>query len=138
MYYILYLSAAIELPGEPELIDILSVSRRNNSRIGVTGVLLYGDGQFIQLLEGDKADVQATFEKISNDNRHKGITMVTSGNTEKRSFPEWSMGFKSLNTELLSEFEGYLSPGDKIFPGNEDQLKIKLLKSFIRTSRLEA
>jgi hypothetical protein len=136
MYYIIYLSAAVKPPAETELLDILTASRRNNSQKGLTGVLLYGDGRFIQFIEGDKADVQDAFEKISNDSRHKAITLITSDETDHRNFPEWSMGFKSLNAEILFEFEGYLNPGKNTFQFNEDNLPVKLLRSFVRTSKL--
>jgi len=137
MYYIIYLSAATQWPSESELTDILSVSRVNNSRKGITGILLYGNGRFIQVLEGDKALLQETFNIISKDSRHKGITQIASGELKERNFANWSMGFKSVNACVLSILEGYINPsGKQLLANGEHELPIKLLKSFVRTNRL--
>jgi hypothetical protein len=127
MFYIIYLSAAVKPADEAELLSILTVSRHNNKPLGITGVLLYGDNKFIQLLEGEKETVQQTFEKISYDPRHKAVTMITCGEIAERIFPEWSMGFKALNTQLLSQFNGYLNPSDPgIFNDKDDQLPTRI------------
>jgi hypothetical protein len=135
MYYIIYLSAAVNLPDENELMSILSVSRRNNALKGLTGILLYGNGQFIQLLEGEKVNVQQTFEKIGDDKRHKGITLVASGEIKSKIFPDWSMGFKTMKPAFFTDMECYINLTDKNnFSNNEQQLPIKLLKAFMKTA----
>lgn len=139
MHYIMYLSAAVQWPTESDLTDILSVSRVNNKRQNITGVLLYGEGKFIQVLEGDKMLLQETLDRISNDNRHKGITHIASGRQEERNFSEWSMGFKLIDAGTLSALEGYMiDPTHKLLHADHGlELPIKLLKSFVRNNRLD-
>jgi len=109
----------------------------NNLRNNITGLLLYGDGIFIQLLEGEESVVQETFEKLSADRLHKGITELARGALKKRNFPEWAMGFKSLNPDSLAEFRGYYSDSKKIALTNDDaHLATTLLNAFIRTSKI--
>jgi hypothetical protein len=137
MYYIIYLSAGINWFNETELKEILEISNINNSRNNVTGLLLYDQGNFIQLLEGEENDVQQTFKKISADRRHKGITPIVSGNIEQRSFPEWAMGFKSTSSSDLNELNGYLDPANKDFLLNKDKnLAINLLKVFVKIAKI--
>jgi len=135
MYYMIYLSAGTNWFDEKELNDILAISNVNNSRDGITGLLLYADGNFIQLLEGTESDVQAVFQKISGDKRHKDVTLIASGPLNTRNFPQWAMGFKSISTLSFAPFERYLNPADKNSPGNKDRhLSINLLKAFMRTA----
>ena len=136
MYYLIYLSAGVNWFSEKELTDILAISNNNNSRDNITGLLLYSEGNFIQLLEGEEQGVKSTFERISKDQRHKGITPIASGSIEKRNFPEWAMGFKSINSSELGELDAYNNPSDKDFLIDKDKhLSINLLKAFIKTAR---
>jgi len=136
MYYLIYLSAGVNWFSEKELTDILSISDINNSRNNITGLLLYSEGNFIQLLEGNEQDVKDTFERISKDQRHKGITPIASGAIDKRNFPEWAMGFKSINSGDLKELDAYNDPSDGEFLGDKEKhLSINLLKAFIKTAK---
>ena len=136
MYYIIYLSAGVNWFSEKELTDILAISNINNSRDNITGLLLYSEGNFIQLLEGEEQGVKSTYERISKDQRHKGITPIASGFIDKRNFPKWAMGFKSINSGELGELDAYNNPSDKDFLGDKDKhVSINLLKAFIKTAR---
>ena len=136
MYYLIYLSAATKWFTEDELKELLDISYKNNSRDNITGLLLYSEGSFIQLLEGDEADVQTTFRRISADQRHKGIAPVASGNIDQRNFPEWAMGYKSVNAQTLLELKGFLDPNQKDFLADKDKhIATNLLKAFVRTAR---
>ncbi len=138
MYYIIYLSSGTEWFGEADLQRILAVSNINNRRNNITGLLLYGEGNFIQLLEGEQDVVQQTFERISGDQRHKGITHIASGALNERNFPDWAMGFKSIDSVNLAAFEGYLGPASKksLAPGTNNHISVNLLNAFIRTARM--
>lgn len=94
MYYILYASSAALPFSGSDLEALLAVSRRNNARVGVTGMLLYHEGSFIQYIEGQKTNVRSLFERISRDPRHRGIFELESGEIETRALPEWSMGYE--------------------------------------------
>ena len=137
MYYIIYLSVASKWPNEAELREILDISRVNNHRKNISGVLLYGDGKFIQVLEGREADVQETYHRIAADQRHKGLTPIARGELDERSFPEWSMGYRAIEPGILQEIEGYFDTwGSDFLEKHSLELPIKLLRSFVRTNRL--
>ena len=74
-----------------ELRSILNSARANNSRIGVTGALLYNAGNFAQVLEGPLSSIEQVFEVIQRDPRHSEVVVIQSGPAEVREFPEWSM-----------------------------------------------
>ncbi len=93
LYKIIYCSKnlIVGADGDRELSQILGTARANNSRHGVTGALLFNSGFFAQVLEGPQAAIERVFERIQCDPRHAEVTVLESGNTEERSFPEWSM-----------------------------------------------
>lgn len=137
MYYIIYLSAGVKWFSETELKDILAISNINNRRNNITGLLLYSEGNFIQLLEGEENVVHQTFQKLSGDQRHKGIMHIASGLLAERNFPEWAMGFKSIDAASLATFEGYVNPANKnLTHNNGSHISTNLLKAFIRTARM--
>ena len=73
--------------------DILAASRRNNAGAGVTGMLLYVEGGFMQVLEGEEEAVRAIYARICQDKRHWN-TLVLLDRQAPRAFSEWSMGFE--------------------------------------------
>ena len=64
MNYIIYVSAAVELLDEYELLNILSASRKNNQARNITGMLIYGEGTFMQVIEGEEDDLKNLYKKI--------------------------------------------------------------------------
>lgn len=107
MFFIIYVSSAIHPFPRPELFDILTKSRLNNAKLNVTGMLLYKDGNIIQVLEGEETGVRTLYAKIALDPRHQAIIKLLQGTTEVRQFPEWSMGFNDLNHVDLTSIPGY-------------------------------
>jgi hypothetical protein len=73
------------------LAGILSSARRNNSRDGITGALICREDLFVQLLEGRRDVVTATYARILQDDRHVDVVTLWSGDLEERLFPKWSM-----------------------------------------------
>ncbi len=73
--------------------QILATSQRNNGKVGVTGALLFNAGSFAQVLEGPRAAVEATFERIQRDPRHSDVSVLQCEPVEARGFPNWSMAF---------------------------------------------
>jgi hypothetical protein len=86
-----YYSSATRPPDAASLEAILATARRNNAARGVTGLLCHYDGSFLQFLEGEAQDVEATFAAISRDSRHRGILEVYRGQVAERLFPDWTM-----------------------------------------------
>lgn len=104
---LVYVSYATHKMSASDLKDILEKSRANNRTKSITGMLLYREGYFIQVLEGEKEPVTALFETIKADPRHKGVLIITQRNIEKRDFSEWSMGFKNLDDVDFSVYPEY-------------------------------
>lgn len=90
---LIYISSASGKFGQADLDAILATSRKNNSARGLTGMLLFHDGCFFQVLEGEAAIVERTFATISNDTRHGGVIVLESRTIAERGFPQWSMGY---------------------------------------------
>ncbi len=107
MYYIVYVSAATEPFSKPALLELLNKARQNNQRLDITGLLLYKDGDFIQLLEGERTAVEALFKTISTDPRHAGTIVLIEGETDKRLFTDWSMGFRDLSDPEVQKTPGF-------------------------------
>ena len=81
-----------------QLHGLLEQARSNNARVDITSCLLYGSGNFLQLLEGPREQVQATFSKISRDDRHRDIRLLLDADRERCTFNTWWMAFFNLET----------------------------------------
>jgi hypothetical protein len=107
MFHIVYASSAEQLFTKPELEALLEKARENNAKLRVTGMLLYKDGNFMQVLECDKDVVTKLTGIIERDRRHKGVLILLRGTSEDRLFPDWSMGFRDLTGQSLAKTPGY-------------------------------
>lgn len=96
MFSLVYLSAAAVPFPQPELDALLEKSRSNNARDGISGILLYRDGDFLQVLEGPRDAVLRTYERIGRDTRHNRIIMLDESPITDRAFGDWSMGFRRV------------------------------------------
>jgi len=137
MYYLIYISTAIELMGQQELSEILNKSRNNNAEHNITGILLYSEGIFLQALEGAESAVNEVYSKIEQDKRHKNLIILITGEADDRMFPEWSMAFTTIDPVKLELLEGYINPQKKeLFKGNESTSAISILKTFADSNNL--
>lgn len=76
----------------PELIDsVLFSAARYNEQRNITGILLYSQNIFLQLVEGAPIDIDDLFTRILTDSRHTDIQTVYLGYSEERAYPNWSM-----------------------------------------------
>lgn len=107
MYYIIYSSYTSSGFSDEDLKILLVKAREKNHKIGITGMMLYFDGKFIQLIEGEEKTVKQLYETISHDPRHDRDIILKEGVTEKRFFAEWSMSFRSISTEEAIALDGY-------------------------------
>jgi len=122
---------------QEDLLEILAVSRKNNKLQNLTGMLLYGEGTFIQVLEGDDEILKRTYKSIEHDTRHKNIIKMAEGEVTERNFPEWSMGFKAVNVSELKEFGGYINPKNKNFLSEDNtNVVMSMLKTFADANRM--
>ena len=87
---------------ESVLPAILESARRHNARQGITGMLLYRNGHFLQVLEGPSAAVQETYGRILQDERHRYVCKLDELRVERRAFGQWTMGFQALDGRELA------------------------------------
>jgi hypothetical protein len=109
LYYLIYASAAAYEMDDAELLELLRQARNNNEALGVTGLLLYRNGNFMQLLEGEQEKVQQLFRKVERDPRHYGVMILSEGELDRRRFDAWAMAFKNLGKDPLRSEPGYSS-----------------------------
>jgi hypothetical protein len=97
VYQLVYVSTAKELFSAEELERLLKLARAANHALGVTGLLLYSDGNFMQVLEGERDRVLALMARIRRDPRHKDIRVIFEEDAPGRDFADWSMRFRHLS-----------------------------------------
>ena len=107
MFHLVYLSSAAELFTQSEILVLLEKARVKNARLGVTGILLYRDGNIIQTLEGEEAVVRSLFQTICEDPRHRGVMAVIQEPVAEREFADWSMAFRDLGLENERDLPGF-------------------------------
>ena len=95
---ITYWSWATDPMGDEELLELLRKSRRNNALRGVTGLLLYRNQCFLQVLEGPESVVESLIKTIEADPRHHSIRTLCR-EVGPRQFATWQMGFENLDVE---------------------------------------
>lgn len=107
LHTIVYMSACKEPATQQELLSLLERARRNNRRLDITGMLLYRNQRFIQILEGPKHAVQTIFRVISLDPMHDSVTKLVDMPAERRLFLEWSMAFAEISDEMAESIPGF-------------------------------
>jgi hypothetical protein len=119
MLQVVYASAALAPLSELELTQLLMRARANNTRRGITGLLLYIDGSFLQVLEGEDHVVEALLERIARDPRHDRVSILLRRPIEQRHYAEWAMGFVSPKhlTESLPGYSAYLTTRNGVDSG---------------------
>lgn len=110
MIELVYMSHANKPFSDDELLELLSRARKNNTKLGLTGMLLYnGEGVFIQVLEGPADEVHTLYNKIKQDPRHRDIQDLVSLPIVERSFPEWTMAFHRIaNKDEIDGFSDFM------------------------------
>jgi hypothetical protein len=139
MHFLIYTSTASPLMSDLELTDLLAYSRIRNSNDELTGMLLYKDGSFMQVLEGEKQKVLSTFSRIQKDTRHKDIFLLREREMDGRNFDGWSMGFRSVKTLDLKNEPAFSQLSGELFSSrtysDNPHIALKLLKSFHQNTR---
>ena len=98
MKRIIYISKLTTPISCEDIESIGVVSNRNNSRINITGILVFFEKMFFQIIEGDDEKVDQLYNKIGNDERHHDILRLkTEYDINERLFPNWNM--KTINLD---------------------------------------
>jgi hypothetical protein len=102
LYCLLYISRMKEEYNKEDIEYMLNLFREKNKENGISGLMLYYEGNIIQYIEGNKKDVYILYNNIKNDIRHYNITKVIDESVIKRNFVNWQMGFKELSQDESS------------------------------------
>jgi hypothetical protein len=125
-----YVSLAVKSMPDDDLKTLLKYARQKNERLGVTGMLLYRDGFFMQALEGEEDTVDTLFERIRRDTRHRDVLQLYREPIRARSFADWTMGFNKVDDETLAGLEGFTDflarPAPDFFHGRPAKAKALL------------
>ena len=104
---LLYASRAVPAIDHEELLAILKKSKANNPKVGITGVLCFSQGIFMQVLEGGRDAVSSLYNRIANDARHADVALLNYEEIAERRFAGWSMGqvnMARLNPAVLLKY----------------------------------
>lgn len=118
---LIYASRALTGFADEDLLQLLTEARSRNEQYGVTGMLVYAAGSFLQLIEGDEPSVEVIWDRIRLDQRHTGLRVLGDGPAQTRLFGDWAMGFEHPDVALLeSTLPGYRAP--TVYPFVDSQL----------------
>lgn len=133
IYHLSYVSTGCDCLKYENIKSILESSNQNNKENGITGILVYCNKHFFQILEGEENSVKELYETIAIDSRHDNVIKIHEGIIENRNFANWSMAFKSYNKELsclddfnMEQFYSYI----KTQINDENNVSLKVLSDF--------
>jgi len=106
LIHCIYASAANSKFGELQLATLLMRARTDNARRGITGMLVYAEGSFFQVLEGNAVAVDGVFDKIGADPRHEQVTQIIREPIAGRAFGDWSMGYSRMTRDDIEGIDG--------------------------------
>lgn len=129
VFQLIYRSKANAYFSDDDLIQLLRQCRTKNIEKKVTGLLLYGYGTFIQLLEGEESVVRELYlHRIAPDPRHRNPVILHQHYVPKRQFKDWSMAFRPLDAERVKDLSGYLEPEQTSRNGKNLLAPLRLLE----------
>jgi len=99
---LIYASRATHPMSDDDLTDLLSTARTNNQKHELTGLLLYCNQSFLQVLEGEPDRIEKLYSKIEADPRHTQLRLLYRAPIEQRKFSSWSMGFEHIDEDRLA------------------------------------
>ncbi|MDF1691947.1 MAG: BLUF domain-containing protein [Zhongshania sp.] len=121
IFYLIYVSSAVKQMPEEDLLLLLRQSQAKNCDLDISGMLLYKGGNFMQMLEGDEKTVRELYATIKNDERHKNVLTIITGNLKERNFIGWSMGFQNMDKVAdLQTYDNYIKDNLTLYPFKGD------------------
>jgi hypothetical protein len=106
MIQVTYVSHVSEPLSGEQLLALLLQCRTNNAEQDITGMLIYGNGTFLQTIEGNEDVIDPLMEEISKDGRHQDIRLLIRRPIDSRQYADWNMGFAQVTDEALKDVEG--------------------------------
>lgn len=116
-YAICYVSTLSPNISKSQIETLLEFSRDSNNQKEITGILLYSQGNFLQVLEGEKEQVRSLYKSIEKDSRHYDITPIFRKDITKPAYKEYEVDFLSVDSTYTEEdLDIYLSQVEKLDP----------------------
>lgn len=113
-YSLVYTSEARTPFTDDQLSELLAQARDANEAAGITGILLYRGGRFVQFLEGPEGAVRRLMSTIADDPRHEKVRLLIDGHPETRQFPAWTMGYEPLRVSSTEPPAGFRDTFDDL------------------------
>ena len=107
IYQLIYVSSSTEAFTREKFLEMAFVMSSDNTKVGITGMLVFKDGNFMEVLEGEESAVKALFSKIEQETRHTLVSVIQEGEIGTREYPSWAMTFYNPQTQ---EYENVGSP----------------------------
>ena len=115
-----------------DFVRLLEPTRQNNERKAISGLLLYHQGVFMQVLEGEPNAVGDVIERIRKDKRHRALEVLRNQEIAKRDFGRWSMGFLAVD-----ELDAEMQPLEQVFDTGVDPGALDLTRIIADLNRLK-
>ncbi len=135
LHHIIYLSRATGPFSDHDLRTLLEEARQQNAAQRITGALVYGNEQFVQIIEGEESVLAALYEHLLLDPRHTQLVKFADKAIDHRSFTDWSMAYRSISDEQARGLAAYVPLTElDLAPdglGLTDTLLLQMMKSFV-------
>lgn len=124
---LIYVSSVRDLMSEQALTELLTSARVENKKHNITGMLLYKDGDIMQVVEGEARDIDQLFSNIVADTRHSGIIELIRESVAARDFSDWSMSYRNISDQAVEGFSDFmmfdsLAAGSSLVQGKAKRL----------------
>jgi hypothetical protein len=103
IFGVVYMSQSTKPMSSEDIDRLLIAARANNAALGITGVLLYGDGQFFQYFEGLGNEVASVYARIRESPIHQDLVELEYRQIPQRLFRKWFMGFRAAPASILQK-----------------------------------
>ena len=132
LYTLCYVSSCKDSLTAKDLEQLFQVNKRNNTEHGVSGILIYNNGNFMQILEGDEDMVKSLFKKIKRDARHSNLITLINNSIDERIFHDYDSGFIHFeDRKKRKELHNYISWLKEAEIKNVDKV-IRIVENFIK------
>ena len=140
LHQIIYVCTQSRPLDEDDLVELLADAMGRNAERQITGMLLYYQGAFLQVLEGEVHELHHLMHAIERDNRARDIVKLSEKAITQRDFPDWSMGFQVIrdsdsDTDESSAFFRIFDQQSLLRLQDKASLAHHLLSRFIENAR---
>ncbi len=113
MFFVLCQSRAVSAKYHVHDLEVMRSSLKNNRNTGITGFLYRNATHYFQCIEGARAEVDRLMLRLGRDHRHFDVRILMTGESRRRKFTEWSMGYsREDDAHSNCEITEYLTPDE--------------------------